>query len=274
MSLNYRLLTPPERLLVLDILNSRSNGSLTENDLFFGKLEIELDLEDEINLKLAKLADGYPLDYLLSEIKFLDLRFQVEPGVFIPRPETEEWVRRLISSLQETTSKSLLVDLCAGSGVVGLSLARFYQEVWLVDLSETAVENSLENAQKNKIENVHILGSDLLVDDRLLKRILESSSWDLVCNPPYVPATDRPNSRANRIHHEPPEAIFAGESGLDVFEKILEQLSSLPLPENAYFELDPRNIRAAERKIFDFFKRTEIWLDGNGLERVLVSCLD
>jgi release factor glutamine methyltransferase len=264
-------LTYPQRLLVLDVLRSKFDRELTENDLFWRNLKIDPELEMGLQTKLTKLEEGYPLDYLLSEIKFLGLRVKVEPGVFIPRPETEEWVGRLSRSLDDHPKKPLLVDLCAGTGVIGLSLAKFYEEVRLVDFSEVALENILLNTTKNGVQNVQVIQSDLLIDERVRTKILQSENWDLVCNPPYVPDVDRRNLRINKIEYEPPEAIFGGEDGLEIFEKILAQLKSLPLPQNAYFELDPRNINQARGRLSKLFGHTEIWPDGNGLERVLVG---
>jgi len=72
------------------------------------------------------------------------------------------------------------------------------------------------------------------------------------------------------LQFEPKRAIFSGRDGLNTFIRLVHQLDSLPRPKLVVFELDPRNIRQAQ-KLLDPWFATEVWLDDNGWERVLVG---
>jgi len=270
--LNLAKLDYWELRLVADCLSEHRKQPISEVDLLLGQVSLTSQEIKLVNQKLAKLAQGYPLDYLLSKIKFAHLQIKVLPGVFIPRPETEVWLQNLRQMWPATwwSKIDLVVDMCAGTGVLGLGLADLVPQVVCVDKSVKAVRNVNVNANLNQIVNCLTLRSNLFSNSQLLDLIKARTNWVLVCNPPYVPTTDEPYRQQHNLQFEPKQAIFSGRDGLSVFRRLVAQLVSLPKPKLVLFELDPRNIRQAQKLLSPWFK-TKIWLDDNGWERVLVG---
>ncbi len=266
-------LTYPQKLLVADILSQSRSKKITSSDLVLKEFNLSNQEQRTIKFKLAKLARGYPLDYLLSHINFLHLKITVKPGVFIPRPETEAWLNQVRAEiLQKFSSKNpLLVDLCAGTGVIGLSLSDLFEKVLLVDISKRAITNIEHNIAQNKIANCMAIRANLFANPVLTQSIKDSLSWVLVCNPPYVPLIDRLYKQQNNLEFEPYRAIFSRDNGLGLFKKIYNYLKKLPLPKMVIFELDPRNIHTAKKILHKYFKQIEIWQDFNQFDRVLIA---
>jgi len=261
-----------ELRLAADWLSKHRKQSISEVDLVSGQISLSRQEVRLLNQKLAKLAQGYPLDYLLSQIQFAHLQIKVLPGVFIPRPETEAWLQKLRQTWPAAwwSDVDLVVDMCAGTGVLGLSLADLVPQVVCADRSVKAIKNIFQNLALNHITNCQVFQSDLFANSQLTNLIKASPNWVLVCNPPYVPTIDEPYRPERNLQFEPKRAIFSGRDGLSTFRRLVHQLDSLPKPKLVVFELDPRNIRQAQ-KLLDPWFETEVWLDDNGWERVLVG---
>jgi release factor glutamine methyltransferase len=156
-------------------------------------------------------AKGVPLAYLSGHKGFYKYDFLVEPGVLVPRPETEIVVETALRRIEERASTHLMADLGSGSGCIGLSIASELTELllWAVDVSAKACEVTRKNAialgvmERVKIENSKV------------EEWKPGLAFDLiVANPPYICAKDTaidPNVKK----HEPHEALFAGEEGLE-----------------------------------------------------------
>ena len=120
------------------------------------------------NKKLAdmlwKLKDGQPLQYVLGKWDFYESVFYIGEGVLIPRPETEELVEKAIDYIK-TLGKCTVYDLCAGSGCIGLSIAKKCKNafVYLIEKSEDALLYLKKNAKG--IENVKIIQGDICKSD-------------------------------------------------------------------------------------------------------------
>ena len=187
---------------------------------------------------LRSLRAGCPLDYLLPYTEIKGHRFQIREGVLIPRPETEE----LIDIVQSATSKpSVLVDVGCGSGVIGVCLSKIFAQVIMLDISPIALESARRNIALNAVQNARVYLSNLLNNLPSIQ-----TNWWLVANLPYVPLGDKVLEKEHRTEFEPDLAIYSGASGLDLFAKLIEQITTLPRkPTRLFFELDPRNIRQA-----------------------------
>lgn len=135
-----------------------------------------------------KLRTGMPLAYVLGTVPFADLELSIRPPTLIPRPETEEWAVNLAHQLP---SKKKVLDLCAGSGAIGLYLAHATgASVTLVDVSSTAIELATENAHRlPEPQQPKVVQADLFAPPTYL-----TSKVDLVvCNPPYVTPSEYAN---------------------------------------------------------------------------------
>ncbi len=267
-----------KRILLADILGVDQSELI---NLSTQKFQLELDEKNfQLFRKKEKLLDqNYPLDYLLSKIKILNLNLKILPDVFIPRDETEEWLKNLNKLFQKPNFKhKTLVDLCSGSGIIGIYLSKNFKQVLSIDVDIKAIQNTNLNKSLNKVKNLRTFQSNLFKNPKLRKKTFNlKSDWILICNPPYVPSVDQNSTQIqkNNLYYEPNKAIFSGKDGLDFFKKIYFQLKELDkqssLPETVIFELDPRNIQKAQKYLNKIYKKTLLLKDFNGYSRVLVG---
>lgn len=175
----------------------------------------------EVSERLAdyctRRLNGEPLQYILGEWDFFGLTFEVGRGVLIPRQDTELLVE--IAEKQYKNSDSLTVlDLCAGSGCIGLTL-----EYRLKNVSLTLVESS-EDALAYLRRNVsrHCSAARIVKGDVTNAQLAESMTQAdlIVCNPPYLTADDMKDLQPE-VRSEPEAALYGGEDGLDFYRSIV-----------------------------------------------------
>ena len=171
---------------------------------------------------VARRARHEPLQYLLGEMEFCGLRLAVGPGVFIPRPETEELVERALA-LGPTPAATVL-DLCAGSGALACALAarRPDWRVWAVEQAPEAAAWARGNVRRHGLDGrVQILEGDLWAP---LAGYVPPGAVDLVvANPPYLAAPLLPALPAEVREWEPREALDGGADGLVVIRRLLRE---------------------------------------------------
>jgi len=283
----------PMDITDLFILSKLRNSSFQEIVRELSKNKVTLSESKELAKIKAKIDEGYPLAYILETIEFLDRSFMLDSNVLVPRPETEEWVKHFIFDLKKQISTKYkndvqvnLIDLATGSGVIGLSiwleLGVFLNHILLSDISGEALNLAQANHKNfsrlfSGSTHPKFAQSDLFT--HLQSADLQHfKSWDptklniLVSNLPYLPqsdAIDLPNLR-----HEPEIALFSGQSGLDLFKKLIDQIEDYNLHfDTILLELDPRNIFEASDFIrnVEFFKNYNISIlnDFAGRSRVL-----
>jgi release factor glutamine methyltransferase len=163
---------------------------------------------------VAVRSHRVPLQHLTGTAAFGPVLLHVGPGVFIPRPETEAILAW--ATAQELPARSVIVDLCTGSGALAVALARHrpVARVIGVDDSETALEYARRNAEGTAVELVHADATtpDLLPDlDRRVDLV--------VANPPYVP--DDTALEPEVAQHDPPHAVFGGPDGMAVIAAVV-----------------------------------------------------
>ena len=194
--------------------------SITRDEYYLHpSLPVTPDEEARFRALLARRLEGMPLAYLLGEWDFYGRTFTVTPDVLIPRPETEELVEEARFFL---TGQESVLDLCTGSGCVGITLALELPglAVTLGDVSEPALAVARKNAERYPAANVRIVRDDALAPS-------EETYDMIVCNPPYVALSDPLSDEVAR--YEPALALFGGEDGLDFYRAILRhRLSLLP----------------------------------------------
>lgn len=184
----------------------------------------EAQAERFVELVRQRAEERRPLQYLLGRASFLDFDLRVGPGVFIPRPETEQLVERALELW--SPEHDLAVDLCTGSGAIAIALARARPDarVLALDLSPTALGAAAANARDRGVDRrVHPVRADLL-------GALRAGGWRhrlgiLACNPPYAPrdAVTQPEVR----DHEPELAWSPGPEGTEVYARVIPAAAEL-----------------------------------------------
>lgn len=177
-------------------------------------------LPEAVRLKLEEAAkqraEGRPLQYILGEWDFLTLTLEVGEGVLIPRPDTELLCESAAELLKGSAAPCLL-DLCAGSGCVGLGIASLCPgaEVTAVELSDQALAFLKRNCAHYPAFRVTPVQADVLRDSGRFRGPYEA----IVSNPPYIPAKDLP-TLMREVRHEPRVALDGGD-GLKFYRAIL-----------------------------------------------------
>ena len=193
----------------------RSLKNLSFTDFVFA-LQQEVTEEEKqfVEEIFKKLAAHIPAQYIIGHAEFFGMQLKVDERVLIPRPETEELVELILA---ENPDKNLSVlDIGTGSGAIALALAKNRPD-WSVkaaDISQDALDLSLENANAQNL-NLSFIKSDCFSEI--------SSKYDIiVSNPPYISRADEVEVGLNVLHSEPHLALFADEDGLAIYRRIAE----------------------------------------------------
>lgn len=187
---------------------------------------------------LAKRLNRVPLQHITGRAAFRRLDLQVGPGVFIPRPETELVAEAAIRHARDA-GQSVVVDLCAGSGAIGLSVAIEApgSSVYLVEWDDEAVEWTRRNVDEHA-RAVDAAGSSIAVihedagivaDPGGPLASLVGKVAVVVSNPPYIPDGMVPRESEVR-DHDPAVALFGGPSGLEVIDRVIRTAALLLRP--------------------------------------------
>jgi release factor glutamine methyltransferase len=174
---------------------------------------------------LKRLLHGEPLQYVLGYAWFLDLKLHVDKHVLIPRPETEELVRWVVS--QNTLSNPRILDVGTGSGCIALALKKLIPGaiVTAIDVSDVALLVATKNAAVLDID-VEFMHADILLSK-------PKDTFDIiVSNPPYIPQSEQKTMNARLIEHEPHLALFTADDDALVFYRRLMELSAEMLNPN------------------------------------------
>ena len=238
-----------------------------------------------------------PLAQILGRQSFYGLDFFVNEDVLIPRADTECLVDLVLEDYadlakqagktyaekrnsehvsnkhednveNEANSSSLnILDLCTGSGCIGISVAKHlpYQELLLVDLSEKALAVAKKNAEKHLGENVTLLQSDLLTGVQGKKFSL------LLSNPPYIVSRVIPGLEREVSEYEPKMALDGGEDGLVFYRRIAKEAKAVLLPgARLYLEIgydQGESVKDIFQK--EGYEAVEVFPDLSGNPRVL-----
>ena len=175
---------------------------------------------------VRRRAQRVPLQHLLGSAGFRYLDLQVGPGVFVPRPETEVVVDAVLAEIKDR-SAPVVVDLCAGAGTIGFSVAHEHRDavVHLVERDEEAFEWLRRNRPEGR-KGVHLHLAD--AGDALPE--LDGGVDVVASNPPYVAEHERELVDPEVREHDPSLALFAGEDGLDVVRVVVQRAKALLKP--------------------------------------------
>ena len=189
-----------------------------------GGLYASPELEPRVRDLVRRHLEGEPVAYLIGEWEFYGLPLDISRDVLIPRPDTEVLAEQAIGYIK-TLGECRVLDLCAGSGCVGLAVAVHAPQcrVVLGELSEGALRVCKQNVRRNNLNaRVTCLSVDAMEPP-------PAALWDfdvVVCNPPYIPSGDIAGLDVSVRDYEPRMALDGGADGLDFYRFIASKWKS------------------------------------------------
>lgn len=226
------------RAIVRLVLEEHFHLSLA--DILCGKVnELSRDDINELNEIMKRLETGEPVQYVLGEASFLGHTFEVNSAVLIPRPETEELCRWIMSDQAEKTQGSpapRVLDIGTGSGCIAVSLALGIPDsrVSAWDISVPALSVARRNAAR-----LHAGVAFSCCD--ALRAPADIAVWNVVVsNPPYVTESEKKEMARNVLSYEPSSALFVPDDDPLRFYRAIARYAATALVSGGflYFEIN------------------------------------
>ena len=256
-----------------DILNSK--GVTNYNDTVFllekvlGKKcsildSIELNEQEyaEYMELISRRSEHEPMDSLMGYTEFLGLTIPFSQYTLSPRQETEIMVDNIIRENKGRDNLTVL-DLCSGSGCIGLAIAKHLgAAVTIVDISAAAIAVAEQNAKLNNV-SVNIVSSDLFEN-------VEGKYDIIVTNPPYIPSRDCLTLEKEVVDYDPILALDGGQDGLDLIRKIVKDSPNYLNKDGLiYMEYGIGQTEQIKRLFEIDFDNIEIVKDYSGIDRYI-----
>jgi release factor glutamine methyltransferase len=179
--------------------------------------------QSRYNKSLTEREHGMPAQYITGHQEFWGMDLIVTPAVLIPRPETEHVIETVLARAGRASSPAALlriVDVGTGSGCIALALAKELPQAKIdaTDISPAALEIARANAARHQLETrIQFYQTDLL------QGFERASFAFVVSNPPYVGESEADQVQLEVRKHEPRNAVFASDTGLEVIERLIPQ---------------------------------------------------
>ena len=258
------------RELVCFALDKTKEQLLRDRGLYVTSAQ-EGQVEELIRRRLA----GEPVAYLIGEWEFYGIPLDISRDVLVPRSDTEVLASLAIDLLQKAGEGARLLDMCAGSGCVGLAAAVHAPQsrVVLADWSEEALRICRQNVRRNGLNaRVTCVRADA-------REAAPSALWDfdvIACNPPYIPSGDIGGLDADVKDYEPRMALDGGPDGLDFYRAIAGKWqSALRLGGTLLFEVGMGQAPAVEDILAqNGFTGINTYPDTRGIWRVVSGKID
>ncbi len=237
--------------------------------LFVRNEEAGKEFEERIIQAIGQLREFIPVQYVTGLTWFCGFKFNVMPGVLIPRPETEEMVMKIVRKYEKFSRLSVL-DIGTGSGAIAISLFQLLLNpvVAAIDISVEALSVAKENSVLNE-STVSFLQADILNRSELVS----FGKFNLiVSNPPYIRKSERHLMRRNVLDYEPETALFVEDSNPLLFYRAIAEFGIEHLEEGGELwleinETEGENISVLLEEIG--FTNVEIFLDFQTKPRVV-----
>lgn len=214
---------------------------------------------------LNERLKGKPAQYIVHKQEFYGRDFYVDENVLIPRPETEHLVEAAIAYVKENPGARSL-DVGTGSGAIAITLAlETGVEVLASDISLPALAIAERNRRTYKA-SVRFFEADLLAAVR-------PASLDLlVSNPPYVPGADAANMQREVRDWEPHVALFAGDTGLEIYQRLIAAAETVVKPgSRVILELGYQSLAAVREMLEPRWAEISVTADLAGWPRVIAA---
>ncbi|MEO3872072.1 putative protein N(5)-glutamine methyltransferase [Nonomuraea sp. B12E4] len=178
----------------------------------------------ELEAMIGHRVAGEPLEHVVGWAEFCGLRVAVDPGVFVPRPRTEFLVQRAAALAREAAGAPVVLDMCCGTGAMGLALAARLgrAELHAADLDPVAVRCARRNLPAGRVYEGDLYDP--------LPASLRGLVEILIASPPYVPSQSIGLLPPEARLHEPRLALDGGGDGLDVVRRVIAGASEWLAP--------------------------------------------
>ena len=253
--------------MIMENVLGQNRQYIIANDL----KQLDYKQEKEYFLKIKKLLENNPIEYITNKKEFMNLELYVNQDVLIPRQDTEILVEEVINILHKNKAENIqILDMCTGSGAIAIALAKNVEKciVDAVDISSGALEVVRKNVVKNQVEDkINIINSDLFSKVHNKKYNL------IVSNPPYI-ERNVIEKLDKQVQKEPILALDGGDDGLDFYKKIINEAPSY-LESDGYlcFEIGYNQKNAVQNLLSNSGKYQEIYCkkDLCGNDRVIIA---
>ncbi|MGJ5713416.1 peptide chain release factor N(5)-glutamine methyltransferase [Staphylococcus auricularis] len=215
---------------------------------------------------VERMLKGEPIQYIVGFQSFYGETFEVTPDCLIPRPETEEVMLYFLEQLNEGER---VVDIGTGSGVLPIMLKRLMPslDVYATDLYRAPLDVAARNADTHQVD-IHWLQGDVLTP--LIEQDIKVDG--LISNPPYISQDEREVMDQSVIDYEPAQALFAGNKGYAIYEKMLQQLPQVLNPDaQVVFEIGYKQAHDLTQMIHELYPTIDVNIvkDMNNNDRIL-----
>ena len=242
--------------------------NITKEQLFLKQNFISSELR-KIDRKLKRRLSGEPINKIFKEQNFYGFDFYINKNVLAPRKETEELVEKVILDIKNTNKQVNLLDMCTGSGCIGLTLKLICKDkvnVEISDIDKKALSVARLNAEKFKLKTrVKIKKSNMF------ERLKSDKKFDIItCNPPYISKSEY-NKLSNGVKNfDPKIALLGGDDGLDFYRVLAKEGGNYLLKNGRMYLEIGYNQKSKVEKIFkDYNYKFECYKDYSNNDRVV-----
>lgn len=254
------------------ILQHRLKKTPTQLQLAY-EAPVDRDLVKLIESDIESRSKHYPVQYIIGEVEFFNVRLKVNPAVLIPRPETEILVEEAMA-LADKFANPKILDIGTGSGNIAIALAANLKtaRITAIDISEKALEQAIRNASLNCVsDKIEFIKGDCL-NPNFLRSL---GGFDMVVsNPPYVAESDYDNLQPEVKSYEPKIALVSEDDTFKYYKSISMNLKDI-LNKGGFIILEIG--QGQERTVSDIFTgenpalKIRIANDLNSIARIVIG---
>ena len=224
--------------------------------------------------KFLKLRlEHMPLNKIAKKVNFYLDEFYINNFVLAPRKETELLVEKVIKQADKTDKENLqILDLCCGSGAIGLTIAKYTQKKCFVTLADISLK-ALKVTKKNQ-EQLEVDDNTILVKSNMFKDLKTGNKFDIiVSNPPYIKTGDLVNLDLSVKKYDPVLALNGGSDGLKFYKSIAKNAKNY-LTEKGFVFLEIGYDQAESvKKLFEKDFEVKVFKDYSNNDRMVVAQL-
>ncbi len=232
-------------------------------------------VEQQVKELTRRRLEGEPVAYIIGEWEFYGLTLDVSRDVLIPRMDTEVLAEQAILAARSVEENCRVLDLCTGSGCVGLAVAANVPEcrVVLADISEGALRICRQNIRRCGL-SAQVIS---VAADAMLPPMPNLWDFDVIaCNPPYIPSADILTLDPSVKNYEPHEALDGGDDGLDFYRAVCSKWKgALRLGGKLLFEVGMGQAPEVEEIMAqNGFEDVKSFQDTQGIWRVVMGTIN